>query len=396
MRLARLSKLALATVSLSLGQSVFSADWPTFGGDLASTKYSKLDDINADNVRDLQLVWSWDSADNATVVANNAKAISAVPGAFRATPLVIGGVVYISTSLGKVAAIDAVTGLQKWVFDTNSWKSGRPLNLGYIHRGVAYWSNGSEERILMPTNDAYLWSIDAKTGKVDLAFGDNGKVDLTKGLRRGVKRSEYAVNSAPLVINDIVVVGSAQSDVSIRKEGPPGDVRGFDVHTGEQRWIFHTIPLPGEYGYETWGGGSSKYTGNTNVWSLMSADEELGFVYLPVGTPTNDFYGGHRPGSQPSAGTVALAAGTSGSLTTIKRWGATAGEQPARRPHRPLADRSTPDGYRASPAPCTACRARLRSRLRGHPPRLRRPVLLFRRSCRRYRAASPQPLEQCQ
>ena len=297
MRLAHLSKLALATLALGVGQSAFSADWPTFGGDLASTKYSGLDDVNADNVGDLQLVWSWDSADNATVAANNSKATSPVPGAFRATPLVIGGVVYISTSLGKVAAIDAVTGLQKWVFDTHSWKSGRPLNLGYIHRGVAYWSNGSEERVLMPTNDAYLWSIDAKTGKVDLAFGDDGKVDLTKGLRRAVKRSEYAVNSAPLVINDVVVVGSAQSDVSIRQEGPPGDVRGFDVRTGEQRWIFHTIPLPGEYGYETWEDGSSKYTGNTNVWSLMSADEELGFVYLPVGTPTNDFYGGHRPGN---------------------------------------------------------------------------------------------------
>ena len=203
--------LCLIGWNLASFQTGFAADWPTFGGNLASQKYSPLEQINAGNVHQLELVWSWDSADNATVATNRANGVTASPGGFKTTPLVIDGVIYVSTPFGKVAALDAVSGQEKWVFDTHSWESGFPVNLGYNHRGVAYWSDGVEQRILMATNDAYLWSIHAKTGLPDRAFGDNGKVDLTEGLRRKVIRGEYAVNSPPLVINDVVVVGNAQS-----------------------------------------------------------------------------------------------------------------------------------------------------------------------------------------
>ena len=292
----RILILAFLSWNYILIQTSLAADWPTFGGNLASQKYSALDQINADNVNELKLIWGWNSPANATVETNRTNGITATPGAFKPTPLVVNGVIYVSTPFGAVAAVDAVSGREKWVFETRSWEAGFPVNLGYNHRGVEYWSRGDDERILMATNDAYLWSLDAKTGFPDTSFGEDGKIDLTKGLRREVIRGEYAVNSPPLVVNDIVVVGNAQSDVTTIKEAPPGDVRGFDVRTGEQRWIFHTVPMPGEYGYESWEDASAEYTGNTNVWSLMSADEELGIVYLPVGTPTNDFYGGHRPG----------------------------------------------------------------------------------------------------
>ena len=148
----------------------------------------------------------------------------------------------------------------------------------------------------MPTNNAYLWSIDAKTGLPDLSFGSEGRVDLTEGLGRKVDRKAYSVISAPIVIKDILVVGASIRDGPRNKEAPPGHVRGFDIKTGEQKWIFNTIPQKGEFGTDTWENNSWKYSGNTNVWTGLSADLELGYVYLPTGTPTNDWYGGHRLG----------------------------------------------------------------------------------------------------
>ena len=291
-------------------QTQVSGDWPNYANDPGSSKYSALSQINKDTVKDLKLAWVWESADQA-LIAKNSKMMAL---GFKSTPIKIDDVLYISTSLGQVAAIDAATGKERWVFDTKTYEIGRPTNLGFNHRGVAYWSDGKQQRILMPTNNAYLWSLDAVTGKADLSFGENGRVDLTQGLGRPVDRKHYSVISAPMIVGDTVIVGSSIWDRPKNKQAPPGHVRGFDVKTGEQTWIFHSIPQAGEAGNETWENDSWKYTGNANVWTVMSADLELGYVYLPFGTPTNDYYGGHRLGDNKYAESLVCLNAVTGEL----------------------------------------------------------------------------------
>ncbi|MDC1358559.1 pyrroloquinoline quinone-dependent dehydrogenase [Gammaproteobacteria bacterium] len=293
--------LLLAPLVVCLGASVagsaFSADWPSYGGGNGSQKYSTLDQVNASNVADLVPAWSWESPDNATVADNIAQQnYRAVPAGFKATPIVIEGVMYVPSSFGRVVALDAASGEEKWIFDTEAWSSGRPANLGYNSRGVGYWSSEDKQRIFFATNDANLWSIDAVTGLPDSSFGDGGKIDLSLGLGREIDKRQYGVVSPPLVTNDIVVVNSIINDGPTTKEMPPGNVRGFDPRTGDIVWMFETIPQAGAFGNETWENGSWEYTGNTNSWTIMSADDELGIVYLPIGTPTNDWYGGLRHG----------------------------------------------------------------------------------------------------
>jgi quinoprotein glucose dehydrogenase len=267
--------------------------WRSYAGDTGSTKYSALDLINKDNVKKLEIAWRWKSPDNAI----RSKNPFLVPFIYEATPLLVNGVLYTSTSFAQIAAIDPATGETKWVYDPGSHKDGMPTNLGFVNRGVAYWTGGKdEERIFVATGNAHLVAVSAKDGKPCADFGKDGKVDLTKGLRRAVDRKLYSVTSAPLVCRDVVIVGSSISDLPPNKEMPPGDVRGFDPKTGKQLWTFQTVPQAGEVGVETWEKESWKYTGNTNVWAPMSADEETGYVYLPVSTPTNDWYGGHRHG----------------------------------------------------------------------------------------------------
>jgi len=266
--------------------------WPSYGGDQLSSKYSPLAQITRDNVSELVLAWSWNSPDAALIAADD----SLSPAAYKSTPLMVNDVLYISTSLGQVAAIDAVSGESIWIFDTGSYRAGRPTNLGFNHRGVAYWSEGDRQRIYMPSHDFYLWSIDAVTGIPDPSFGEGGRIDLVQGLDREFERRRVSNISAPLVINNVVVVGSSIADGPRFQEAPPGHVRGYDTITGEQRWIFHTIPQQGQFGIETWGDNSWQDTGNTNMWTQASADPELGYVYLPLSTPTSDYYGGHRPG----------------------------------------------------------------------------------------------------
>jgi quinoprotein glucose dehydrogenase len=270
-------------------------EWRYYGGDAGSTKYSPLDQINQSNVKDLKVAWTWDSPDIPMQKANQ------MLGAFgyEATPIMINGTLYTSTSLSQVAAIDAKTGQTKWTFDTETAKHGRPTNLGFVHRGVGFWADPAknDERIYIGTGDAYLWAVDAKTGKPVMAFGDNGRVNLTPNIPLAENGPNYAVTSPPVVVRDTVIVGSSISDGPQNKEMPRGDVQGFDARTGKLKWIFHTVAQAGEFGNDTWENESWKYTGNTNVWTLMTVDEELGYVYLPTGTPTNDWYGGHRLGN---------------------------------------------------------------------------------------------------
>jgi len=278
-------------------------DWVNYGNDLGHSKYAPLDQINQDTFENLQLAWIWDSVDNEAVLQRP----EFVPSGFKATPITRDGVLYVSTPLGHIAALDAKTGEEKWVFNTYTWEHGRPANNGFNHRGVTYWEkttpNGKEPRIIMSTANAFLWSIDAETGKPDPTFGNNGKVDLTVGLGRPVDRSMIAHSAAVPIVGDTVILGSVVYDQPMFDDVPakltdlpPGHVRGYDLNTGEQKWIFHTIPQEGEFGTDTWEDDSWKVTGATNIWTMLSADPELGYVYLPIGNPGNDWYGGQRLG----------------------------------------------------------------------------------------------------
>ena len=277
--------------------SAQNVDWPSYGGDNGSNKYSALNQINSDNVSQLVTAWEWDSPDNA-LVADIMQSSGPMlrPGPFKSTPIVVNGIMYLPTTYGQIISLDPASGETYWVFDTKTYQDGRPTNLGFNVRGVAYWEDSRKTRIFFATNNSYLWSIDSNSGLPDPEFGENGRVDLTLGLGREVDRSQYGVVSPPLVSNNKVIVNSIVIDGPRNKEAPPGHVRAFNPHTGEIEWKFNTIPQVGEFGNDTWLEGSWEYSGNTNAWTIMSSDDELGIVYLPIGTPTNDWYGGLRKG----------------------------------------------------------------------------------------------------
>ena len=264
-------------------------EWRSYAGDAGSTKYSDLDQIGKDNVQDLQIMWRWRSVDYDLKETNpDLELINVLP----VTPLKIGDVLYTSTNVGQAAAIDPGTGETLWIY--HALADGAGTMLGRGSRGLAYWTDGSEERILLISGE-HLVALDAKTGKPYREFGERGKVNLAPGMGPRLDK-EFRWNAAPLVCRDVVVVGASLDDTVKVKEMPPGYVRAYDVRTGELRWQFNPIPQPGEVGDETWEDGSWEYSGQANVWTFMSADEELGYVYLPLSTPTNDWYGGHRLG----------------------------------------------------------------------------------------------------
>ena len=275
-------------------------EWRAYSADAAGTKYTPLDQITADNAGDLRVVWRQSTIPDAIRQGSTVRA----PAVVQNTPLMADGRLYVSTALGTVAALDATTGEVVWFDPLPDGVTRR----GSSSRGVAYWRgrDGDDARVIAVVGST-LVALNARTGARYPDFGVDGEVDLTQGYDTRTV-TEFGWRSAPLVVNDVVIVGSAIPDVIndemlARKEMPPGDVRGFDVRTGEQLWIFHTVPQEGEVGNETWltrmdeDRASWEYTGNTNMWAWPSADEELGYVYLPLSTPTNDYYGGHRPGN---------------------------------------------------------------------------------------------------
>lgn len=295
-------KLLISIFCLALAQSTFAQHgtpgdaWLSYGGDLGSTKYAPLDQINRENVGEVSIAWTWESIDARIQKENSDNPQLANATYFECTPLLVDGVLYGSTSLGQAMAIDAGTGETLWSYSSEAYKSGRPPNLGYISRGVGYWADGDDRRIYMATSDSRLTALNADTGKLVATFGEAGKADLLEGVPRARRARGYGHPSAPIIVGDTIVVGSSISDGPPVKEGTPGQVKGFDAKTGAMKWSFNIIPQPGEFGADTWKEGANTYTGSANVWTSISADPELGYVYLPTSTPTNDFYGGHRLG----------------------------------------------------------------------------------------------------
>jgi quinoprotein glucose dehydrogenase len=295
-----LALAACATPAMTFASSTPSpiGEWRSYGGDAGSTKYSPLDQINRTNAGELKVVWEWASPDAAVNQAN--PDLKLAPGEFQATPIMADGVLYTSTAMSQVAAIDPSTGATLWLFDPETWKHGRPTSKGFQHRGVAWWRDGDEARIFIATGDNRLIALDARSGKPVTAFGISGGVDLgSVGLQRKVTRNPtdvFGSTSPPIICRDTLIVGQYIHDRSVQDVMPPGDVRGFDVRTGALKWTFHVIPQAGEPGYETWAPGAAEKSGNGNVWTMMSADEELGLVYLPTSCATNNFFGGDRPG----------------------------------------------------------------------------------------------------
>lgn len=296
-RIKKLTTAVLATALLASNSTVAqkgatNGEWHANGGGKGAAKYAPLTQITPENFKDLKIAWTWDSIDNTLETADP----RIRKHTFQPTPIMANGVLYLNTSLSQVAAIDAGTGKTLWTYDPGSWREGRPANMGFIQRGVTYWADGDDERVIVPTGHNRLIALNAKKGKPIPSFGDNGEINLREGLNRVPRLAESQVNSPPMIVNDVIVTGCVVFDRPSTKSFVRGDIRGFDVRTGKKLWTFHSIPQEGEFGNETWTDDAWKVAGNTNVWSIISGDEDLGYVYLPFGAPTNDFYGGHRPG----------------------------------------------------------------------------------------------------
>lgn len=281
------------------------AEWRYNGSDAASTRYAPVSEIDSANFSDLRMVWRWRAPD-AHIAETKRDQVRLRSNPNECVPLMVDGVLYVSTPFMFMAALDAATGRQLWTFDPEAWKVESAWS---VSRGVAHWTDGDQRRILMGTSSAYLYSLDAETGQPDPAFGDGGRIDLMQHLHRPVTdRVRYGVSSPPIVCNDVVIVGSMSEEwrnEDLPEFMPLGDVRGFDVRTGELLWTFRTVPQEGELGNETWENDSWKRFGGANVWAAMSADLELGYVYLPISAPSHDHYGGERLGDNLFAETLA-------------------------------------------------------------------------------------------
>jgi quinoprotein glucose dehydrogenase len=265
-------------------------EWRYYSADAGSTKYSPLDLIRKENVTGLQVAWRHAAVD--PQLKQSVRGLTA-SNYYRATPLMVGGRLFVQNGLGFVEALDPATGAVMWSQKPQAAGLEGLVGAGAA-RGIAYWREGNDERILTIRKNL-LFALNARTGQSSRGFGDGGHVSLDlAGSGQGVS---YAWAGSPIVVKDVIVVGSNLSDFPMKKAGVPGNVRGYDVRTGRLRWTFHVVPRPGEFGSDTWENDSWSYTGATNLWSTISADPETGYVYLPLSSPTNDWYGGHRLGN---------------------------------------------------------------------------------------------------
>jgi membrane-bound PQQ-dependent dehydrogenase (glucose/quinate/shikimate family) len=294
-----------AVFLLFLAPSAVSAqEWRFYGGDAGGARFSSLQQINRQNVGALKRAWTYHTGE--VIRGNETDRHQVAP--FETTPLVVDGVLYLSTPSNRVIALDAETGKEIWQFDPQAGRADRTF---FQHRGVAYWQSetGNDRRILYGTFDGQLICLDAGTGKTCQGFGINGVVNLRAGVADEYPNAQYAVTSPPAIYKDLVITGAAVPEYP--SKGPSGAVRAFDVRSGKLLWTFHTIPGPGEAGHETWDSEAWKGRTGANVWSMMSVDAERDLVFLPVGSASYDFYGGDRKGQDLFANSlVALQAST--------------------------------------------------------------------------------------
>lgn len=280
------------TLILDAQTGATNGEWRTYGGDLGNTHYSPLDQINSGNFNKLEVAWRFHTVNLGPRPEFN----------FEGTPLMVKGVVYSTAGERRdVVALDAATGELLWVHRQDEGARGKAAPRQLSGRGLAYWTDGRDERILYVTPGYRLVALDAKTGIPIPSFGNDGLVDLKlqDDQEMDLITGEVGLHATPVVAGDTVIVGAAHSPGGIPKSktNVKGFVRGFDVRTGKRLWIFHTIPQASEFGYNTWEGDSASYTGNAGVWGQISVDEQLGIAYIPVELPTGDYYGGHRPGN---------------------------------------------------------------------------------------------------
>ena len=285
------ASLTLAA-AISAQQGAANGEWRRIGGDAGSTRYSPLDQITAQNVSTLRIAWTW-RGDNYG---------SAPEMKSETTPLMVGGVLYFTAGDRRsVVAADAGTGETIWVWRHD--EGARAEGVRRNSRGVSYWTDGRQARIVLATPGYQLVSLDAKTGQPDADFGENGIVDMTRVLEKDANYNTaigHLMNtSPPLIVGNIAIVPTSLENGRVPKsmKFPKGDIMAFDVRTGRKLWTFHTIPRRGEFGAETWGNNSNEYSGNAGAWTPFTVDEELGYVYIPVEAATGDQYGGPRPGN---------------------------------------------------------------------------------------------------
>lgn len=254
------------------------ADWPAFGGQPANDHYSSLNQINKSNVSKLKIAWTYDTGED---------------GGMETNPLVVGNVLYSYTPSQKVIALDAATGKLLWKFDSK-------ITAEQPTRGLSYWTDGKQSRLFAGIMN-YLYALDPKTGEPIADFGEGGRIDLRKGLRGDYHLQSIALTTPGIIYKDLIIVGGAMPETL---PAAPGDIRAYDVRTGETRWTFHTIPHPGEFGYDTWPTDAWQHSGAANNWAGMSLDVERGIVYVPTGSAAFDFYGGDRLGNDLFANTL--------------------------------------------------------------------------------------------
>ena len=285
---------------LLLSPSFLSAqdgDWPYYGGDAGGRKYSLLSQLSPDNVASLEVAWVWETGEAPITGPRLPVPRHRVyPASFEVTPIVLGGVMYLSTSYNRVVALDPDTGSQLWSYDPRTTDWGQvPNGTGFVHRGISIWRGQNEERIFLNSRWRLI-AIDPVIGEPIPSFGTRGEIDLTSNLIWPVNRLHYTQTSPPVIYKNLVILGNGVWDGFVYEQDPPGNVQAFDVRTGELVWSFNLIPQEGEFGNDTWENESWRTTGHTNVWAPFTLDEERGLLYLPVGTPSNDYYGGHRKG----------------------------------------------------------------------------------------------------
>ena len=263
------------------------SSWKTVNGNATGNKYSSLTQIDTSNVQNLQVAWTYHTGDVDTVASSQ----------IQCNPIIINGILYGTSPQLKLFALDAATGIVKWQylpFDTAKGEKHGSFNLNN-NRGVAYWTDGHDDERIFYTAGHFLRAVDAKTGRAIESFGKNGKVDLREGLGVDASNLFVTATSAPTVYKDLLLTGTR---VSESMDAAPGHVRAYNVRTGKQEWIFHTIPYPGEAGYETWEDKNAwKMTGGANNWMGMIVDQKTGIAYIPLGSASTDFYGGRRVGN---------------------------------------------------------------------------------------------------